>query len=48
VEARFACGSMVHFLSFSQKNSLSEFFCEKDLAPSALLEAISPAKRGIV
>jgi hypothetical protein len=32
--------------SFSQKNSQREFFCEKDREFSALLEAISPAKRG--
>jgi hypothetical protein len=30
MKARFACGSMVHFLSFSQKNSQGEFFCEKE------------------
>jgi hypothetical protein len=40
VKGRFACGSMVLLFSFSQKNSLSEFFCEKDLASSALSEAI--------
>jgi hypothetical protein len=36
MEARFACGSMVLLFSFSQKNSLCEFFCEKDLVTSAL------------
>jgi hypothetical protein len=35
---------MVLFLSFSQKNSLCEFFCEKDRESSALPEAISPVK----
>jgi len=33
--------------SFSQKNSQREFFCEKDLIPSALPEAIFPTKRRI-
>jgi len=39
VNGRIACGSMVLFLSFSQKNSQSEFFCEKDRESSALPEA---------
>jgi hypothetical protein len=34
-----ACGSMVLFLSCSQKNSRCEFFCEQDLFASALPEA---------
>jgi hypothetical protein len=36
------------FVSFSQKNVQRTFFCEKDLISSALPEALSPAKRGIV
>jgi hypothetical protein len=28
--ARFACGSIVLFLSFSQKNSQRDFFVKKD------------------
>ncbi|MFP4439739.1 MAG: hypothetical protein ACLFVO_21045, partial [Chloroflexaceae bacterium] len=38
VNGRIACGSMVLFLSFAQKNSLSEFFCAKDLVSFALPE----------
>jgi hypothetical protein len=38
MNGRIACGSMVLFLSFSQKNSQSEFFCEKDRESSTLPE----------
>jgi hypothetical protein len=38
MNGRIACGSMVLFLSFSQKNSLCEFFCEKDRESSTLPE----------
>jgi hypothetical protein len=37
--ARLACGSMVHFFSFSQNNSQRELFCEKDLFAPALPKA---------
>ncbi len=47
MKARIACGSVVCDLSFSQKNSQSEFFCEKDRESSALPEAIFSAKCGI-
>jgi hypothetical protein len=43
MEARFACGSMERFVSFSQKNAQRAFFCEKDLVSSALPEAEIPS-----
>jgi hypothetical protein len=32
------------FVTFSQKNSQSDFFCEKDLGSSALPEAKCPSR----
>jgi hypothetical protein len=46
MNGRIACGSMVHVLSCSQRNSLSEFLCEQDLASSALPEAEIPFGSG--